>query len=390
MSEKIISKLKKKLEILEDMVESKTRDLFLAKEEVERTSNFIKTVIDSMNEMILSIDETGNIKLANNAAKSKLKFDDELLNKNIRSVLGDSIVDFLIENNDVEEQVEVLIEGKNKSEFPAFIARESFKEKDSDEDSYVYSIIDITNLKKKESIIEKQRVQLVQNTQLASLGEMASGIAHEINNPVTVMEGQLRRLKDYLADDDILVNEKIELTEKVQANLKRVVNIVAGIRKISRKGEDDNIAAIKVSEVINSLINLCSEKFRNSEVDIRCEGSKENIFVMAKETQLLQVLMNLVTNSSDAICNNDKKWILVQVDATEDLCKFRIVDSGNGIDNNILKKMFNPFFTTKDIGKGTGIGLSISKQMIEDQGGSLSYELFNNNTSFVITLKKAI
>jgi C4-dicarboxylate-specific signal transduction histidine kinase len=137
------------------------------------------------------------------------------------------------------------------------------------------------------------------------------------------------------------------------------------------------------------LKDLCHEKFKNNNVDLEFSGVEKNLCVKTRATQLLQVLFNLVSNSSDAIKNFETKWINVILDSDDQFVYIRIVDSGKGIDQVVLKKIFNPFFTTKDIGEGTGIGLSISRQMIADQGGKLVYDQYNGNTSFLITLKRA-
>ncbi|MCY4644070.1 MAG: ATP-binding protein [Bacteriovoracales bacterium] len=388
MSEKLVEKLKKKVSILEDILEDKTRNLFLEKEKVERYSKFFEAIIDSVHDIIIAIDEDGKVELINRAADLKLDIGGYGIgNLTIRKILGDELIDKIIEEkNNNNGQIEFLIRGRNDDKFPALVSRVPFKKNENRKIGYVYSIVDMTRLKEKEEIIEGQRAQLIQSTQLASLGEMAGGIAHEINNPVTIMDGQIRRLKDYLLDDAIDRKERLELLRKIGENLKRVTNIVSGIRKISRKGDGDKLVLLKVKEILESLKNLCNEKFKNRQIPIKFPEIDEKLTVMARETQLLQVLVNLVTNSSDAIENLDEKWIEIKVEKNNDKVLFRIIDSGLGIDLDVVKKIFNPFFTTKDIGKGTGIGLSISKKMMEGQKGDLRYELYKGHTSFVLFL----
>ena len=393
MSERVVSKLKKKIDVLERMFEDKTRGLFLEKEKVERYSRFFETIINSVNDIIVVINEKGKVELINKAADMKLDIGRYgISNLTIRKILGNELIDEFEHDekslNKENIQMEFLIQGKKGQKFPALISRASFIKNSDGENGYIYSIIDMTRLKENEKIIEEQRAKLVQNTQLASLGEMAGGIAHEINNPVTIMDGQIRRLKDYLLDQSSEGKEKLELVEKIEKNLKRVVNIVSGIRKISRKGDGDRLEHLIVKEVFDSLKNLCGEKFKNDQISIQFPNVNEAWMVMARETQLLQVLVNLITNSSDAVSGFSEKWveIMAKRDTKLEKLEIRIIDSGKGIEEDVLEKIFNPFFTTKDIGKGTGIGLSISKKMMEEQKGGLYYDLYKGNTSFVISL----
>ena len=388
MSEKLIKKYKKKIEILEGMLEEKTRSLFVTKEEIEKNSEFVETVINSISEMIISINKDGQLILANNMAKERLSIDESLPNVHVRKILGDTIVDKLVASEGENTQVESKILQKTGEELSVLISRRKLKKGYIEKSGYVYSIIDITGLKEKERIIEDQKVLLIKNSELASLGEMASGIAHEINNPVAIMDGQLRRLKNYLDDIDITKDEKVNLVDKIYRNLKRVVEIVAGIKKISRNGKDDNLVPVKIGSVLDSLKDMCFEKFRSNHVNLAFSQFDRSILILARETQLLQVLMNLVSNSYDAIEELEDKWIKIDVIDQLKSVNIRVIDSGLGIEKDSVEKMFNPFFTTKDVGKGTGIGLSVSKQMMKDQAGSLNYELFNGHTSFCVCLKK--
>ncbi|MBT7668662.1 MAG: GHKL domain-containing protein, partial [Bdellovibrionales bacterium] len=114
-----------------------------------------------------------------------------------------------------------------------------------------------------------------------------------------------------------------------------------------------------------------------------------NIVVLGRSTSLSQVLLNLIKNSFDAIKDGpEDRWIKVQIEETAESVSIIIQDSGKGITPELHKQLFNPFFTTKVKGKGTGIGLSLSRQMIESQGGTLICDENQANSTFIITLKR--
>ncbi len=311
-------------------------------------------------------------------ASTRLSFGD--LNFNYKKMIGDDEMSKLFNN--------FLI---MKDEVKKY--RTSIKRSNHDLQIAKRELEDINlNLEKK---VEKKSQELALSRannehaeRLAALGELASGIAHEINNPVTVMEGQIRRLKDFVHDEDITLDKKEQLITKIHKNLNRVVSIVNGIRKISRNSETDKLRIIKTEELTNSLADLVKEKYRGENIDFEIID-EENSSVYAKEAQTLQILFNLVSNSFDAISELEERWIRITVERNSENIVFRVIDSGGGIEDSILEKIFNPFYTTKDIGTGTGIGLSISKKLSEEQNGSLKYELYENNTSFCLNLKSA-
>jgi C4-dicarboxylate-specific signal transduction histidine kinase len=344
-----------------------------------------------MKDPLIVMNSEGLVEFVNDTAKDLFSINTDFKDIGIRDILGDEIVDS-IKNEEIKgnfQQKEIHFKAIDNVIYPLLLSRVSFLKGSDDEQEFIYSFVDLTLLKENEAVIEEQRIQLVQNTQLASLGEMASGIAHEINNPVTIMEGQIRRLRDYISDIEIEDEKKVELADKIQKNLHRVVEIISGIRKISRKGENDALTSFSLNEILKTLKNLCNEKLKTTNVVLDIAVINNDLDILVRETQIIQVLFNLVSNSFDAVSNLEDKWINVLVSNDKEFVDIRVVDSGAGIDSSTVQKMFNPFYTTKDVGQGTGIGLSISKKMVDELGGKLSYELFEGHTSFIIKLKKS-
>jgi signal transduction histidine kinase len=234
---------------------------------------------------------------------------------------------------------------------------------------------------------ESQRQQAIQASKLSSLGEMAGGIAHEINNPLTIISALATRTKKNLLDKNIPLEKSLENLDKIVGTVDRIARIIRGLRSFSRDSNGDSFIHKKVSEIIEMTLDLCQERMRDNGVSLKL-GRIPQVEIECREVQIVQVLVNLLNNSLDAINDLPQKWIEINVVDMKTKVEISITDSGAGIDPRIIEKMMVPFFTTKEIGKGTGLGLSISKGIIEAHQGKFYYQLNNGHTSFVLELNK--
>lgn len=236
--------------------------------------------------------------------------------------------------------------------------------------------------------LEEQQAQLLYNSKLASIGEMASSIAHEINNPIGILEGQIRRLEFFLDKGD--KEKQLELTEKMKQNTERVIKIIKGLRQLSKTSEKEEVRTLNLKIFLDDFQEYNHVKTIDSSVEITYPEVDEKIFIMGKETALAQILTNLVNNSLDAVGSVEGSWVKIEFENQSDgkAC-LRVMDSGNGIDESNVTKLFNPFYTTKSHEKGTGVGLNICKKLSQEIGGDLRYDLHEGYTSFLIDLKIA-
>ena len=242
---------------------------------------------------------------------------------------------------------------------------------------------------KSQDELAEQRQQAIQASKLSSLGEMASGIAHEINNPLTIISALATRTKKNLKDSTVPLEKSSENQEKIIATVDRIAKIIRGLRSFSRDSNGDQFSRKKVNEIVEMTLDLCHERLKDNGIDIRVDPLID-IEIDCREVQIVQVLVNLLNNSSDAVTDLKDKWIRISTWEYHDNVYIRVTDSGLGIEERIAEKMMIPFYTTKEIGKGTGLGLSISKGIIEAHHGQFYYRKFNNHTSFVVELKKHI
>jgi signal transduction histidine kinase len=239
--------------------------------------------------------------------------------------------------------------------------------------------------------LDTQRMAMVNSSRLASLGEMSAGIAHEINNPLAVIDGTTRLIARQLeANLEIDVKKLDNYLSKISKMVSRITKIVNGLRAFSRDGSQEPITQFPIGKFFNDISDLCHASLLHKNVHMQFFADDPAVVLSGREVQLSQVLINIINNSADAVEHLDEKWINVDCVVEEEHVLIAITDSGKGIPEEIQTKMLQPFFTTKELGKGTGLGLSISLGIIESHGGSLTYCQNHKNTRFEIRLRKSL
>lgn len=239
---------------------------------------------------------------------------------------------------------------------------------------------DLTREIEMSKLIDSQQAQMIERSKMSLLGEMAGGIAHEINTPLAIivtLSSQLARDKENAEIHNKLL--------KIKETSERINKIVKGLRLYSRNSEHDPVENVNLFSLIELTIDLCRQKIFHSQVTIKINIDNQLTF-LGRPTEISQVILNLISNSIDSIDKLDIRWINLDATVIEKRILISVIDSGFGITPDIVEKMMNPFFTTKDVGKGTGLGLSISKSIIEMHGGRIYYDDKCENTKFVIEL----
>lgn len=234
----------------------------------------------------------------------------------------------------------------------------------------------------------KYRAQLIHTSKLTALGEMAGGMAHEINNPLQLLIGFTTLMKKAIKKGKVDQEFLLSRLDKIENTTERISKIVSGLIQFSREGNSKLLVPEKVSKIIEDALRLCRETFEREGIWLEVEQEDEDLEVICQRIEIQQVIINLLNNSKDALSRLEEKWIKIFVKDEKDIVKISVIDSGHGIPKDIVDKIFQPFYTTKDIGKGTGLGLSVSKGMIESQGGKLGYGLRNGHTVFSFTLTR--
>lgn len=234
--------------------------------------------------------------------------------------------------------------------------------------------------------LEQNRLKLINSARATVLGEMAGGIAHEVNNPLAIIQGLSQQVLFKIRAGQLeneFVTEKID---KILQNTQRIVKIVKGLRAFARDSDHEPLQTYVLKDAVEDTLNLCQERARKRNIDIIIPSNFPEITFECHPTQISQVLFNLISNSYDAVADLPEKWI--QIDALKHPNYFEIfvTDSGHGIPEEIRSKILMPFFTTKEVGQGTGLGLSASKGIIDQHNGVLKIDPTCANTRFVILL----
>ena len=232
--------------------------------------------------------------------------------------------------------------------------------------------------------LEQVRIQQAKSLKMATLGEMAGGIAHEINNPLAIILGYADRIKRQSEEHDDL-SEFRDYGNKITQVTKRIAKIVKNLKAYSRREDHDPVELVKLKDIIEDTLSLCSERFKTASIELTTQDIVD-VELMCKDIQLSQVLLNLLNNAYDAVKNRSEKWVKIYSRLVDDKLNLYVVDSGEIVDEATRDKIFTPFFTTKAKGEGTGLGMSISKNIIEAHGGHIELIKTNKNTSFKISL----
>lgn len=246
-------------------------------------------------------------------------------------------------------------------------------------------ILDMTEKKLLHMALEAERAASLSSAKMASLGEMAGGIAHEINNPLAIIQGRADLIKRSLGTANPDISKLREWMEQIEKTAKRISQIVNSMRALSRDGTQDPMETIEVQKILEDVFNICQEKFQAHGIEIRIKNPGAPRLV-CRPVQISQALLNLLTNAYDAIQNLPTKWIEVDILEIHSKLIIRITDSGDGISKSMAEKIMRPFFTTKEPGKGTGLGLSIARNIVESHGGKLWIDHSLSNTCFVMEI----
>lgn len=231
--------------------------------------------------------------------------------------------------------------------------------------------------------------QMLHRYKLSAVGEMAGNIAHELMNPLAIIEGKVRQLGVILGKDPPEVERAKDFAATIAETSKRMVKIVNGLRMLSRRSDLDTFEKKHLIDIIEETVALCKGKLKYNDVTIEVLPVAPDIVIECRATEISQILLNLLANASDATEDTEEKWIRLEVEEDDRGMVFiSVTDSGEGVPPEYRDRIGNPFFTTKTNGKGTGLGLSISTGLAEAHGGTLKLDPTSTQTRFVLRLPK--
>lgn len=234
--------------------------------------------------------------------------------------------------------------------------------------------------------IESTTKELEHLNKIASIGRMASGIVHEINNPIAIIRGYDLIYSTYKKNNSLSAEKYEEMHTKIQQMAERIQHIIKGLKIIAHKDTFEFTNLVSIQKLIKDSIELSAIKIKESGVSVEFEELIPDVEIWGDHVQLSQIIINLISNAIDAINHHPSPWIYIFCKRDEKFIKICVKDCGNGIPEDSIAKIFDPFYTSKQIGKGTGLGLSISQKIAEAHRGELYVETAEQNTTFVLKL----
>lgn len=359
---------------------------------------FTDNLLDSIGKPIFICNRNLDIVYSNLCFKTQFNLDrvDDLIGKEYQHLLDN------IQNGKEFINHEITINVGADEELTFYLNCSLFLEMEMDakdvEKRLILNMQDITSIKKSELLLQEKDALIRTHAHLYSLGEMAAGFAHEINNPLAIISANNFILKKLIKKGDTSSERFKKALDDNETTIERITKIISSLRDLARNKEGEALAHMALKTSLEEALHLCQIKVNNTSVRFTAElNGIENRLVHIRKLQFAQVLVNLLNNAIDAVKNQvDPEsgrhcgWAKLILEENDQAVIIRITDSGQGIPEEIQEKIFEPLFTTKDVGEGTGLGLSICKKIVDEHKGQLELNNDSPNTEFVITLPKSL
>jgi C4-dicarboxylate-specific signal transduction histidine kinase len=233
-----------------------------------------------------------------------------------------------------------------------------------------------------EEKLTQAQARAAQGARLAALGEMSSGIAHEIRNPLAAIHIAATQIVE-LSKQPAQV---AELGDRIQRVVMRVSRIIEGLRSFSRDASGDPFVTAHVDRIVTDTLELCSKRLTENRIELTVPHVSPTLVVQCRPVQISQVLMNLLGNAYDAMSQVEERWIRLEVRSDDTWLEIAVSNNGPAIPKELQSRIFEPFFTTKEVDRGTGLGLSLSRGIIEAHRGTLELDTRSQNTRFTIRI----
>lgn len=256
-------------------------------------------------------------------------------------------------------------------------------------------IIDVTQIKHREEFLKDKQKELdssraksFNHQRLVSLGELSTSIAHEINNPLAILHMNNRILEKTLNSAKVMSPKIQGIIDEEKDTINRINSLIVSIKNLARNGEGEKFTKVTLKTVLEDVLPVLQISLKSKNIEIRYDLALEsfNMPIECMHSLFGQVFINLFNNAIYAIKNLDEKWIEVEARSNGEMMEISVTDSGKGIPPEISEKIFIPFYTTKDIGEGTGLGLSTVLKIVESHSGKIYLDCDSRHTKFVILI----
>lgn len=282
----------------------------------------------------------------------------------------------------------LIFEGIGESKFQNFVVLFSFTIIAFGHWGFLVKLKLIDNLKKSYEDLKRQQEFIANNERLATLGNLSSGIAHEINNPLLILDMSSKKILKHskISNDDVLASQ----ADKIINSVRRIANVINSLQIFSAEGGSEKSTLVSLENVLQKTMRVFSTKIKGTDIKFDLSFADKSLMIFGKENELSQVILGLLTNSFDAVSDVQDKWIKLEVFSTYKDIKITVSDSGAGIPEEIAGDILTPFFTTKKDKDGRtfgkGLGLSASKKIVEGHGGKMTLDKNGKFTRFIVSL----
>lgn len=366
----------------------------------KNTADTLFNLIDDVHEGLFLVDiyAEGLMVEVNNTTTKYLGYSrEELLTMHLRDVIVDFDLTSQAEWNHHANHIKTragsvtkLAEFKRKdgSTFPVemVVTIKHIMEKD-----YQLTLVrDITERLKEEKEKEELKMKMFASAKLSHLGEMATSVAHEINNPLTIIIAKAvgaRRLLEK-ENHNASTPKVLDSLDRISGTVERITKVIASLRNISKSLENNSFCNESLRDIFDDVTNLYVERVKKLDMQFEIFGVEvlDRVIVYCNRAQIAQILICLLNNSCEAMYRYEERWINIDIEAADKELTISVTDSGKGIPPTVVEQMFEPFYTTKFLGNGTGLGLALSHSMAVNHSGELIYDKDHRNTRFVLKL----
>jgi len=246
----------------------------------------------------------------------------------------------------------------------------------------------ITEHRRAQQAIEEHRARLQNASKMSMLGEMAAGIAHEINNPLNIISGSAEQMHALLQREQIDSKLLQRLADVITRHVFRVKKIITGLRNYVHNDAQEPFKPSLLKNILEDTIALCHDNLTSHDILLTVHPFPDDVVLECRATQIMEVIANLLSNAAHAVENQPRKRIDIHVTEDEQDLVIAVTDSGSGIDPAIASSLFEPLTTSKQDGKGTGLGLNISRRIVQSHHGTLDLDTQSSLTRFVVRLPK--
>jgi two-component system NtrC family sensor kinase len=222
--------------------------------------------------------------------------------------------------------------------------------------------------------------ELLHLARIVTMGELSACFAHEVSNPLTLIKGHLRFVKERLSPDDPLRGD----FEVIEHSAQRIEVLAKHMLDFGKK-KAPRITSCEITDIVSEALRFVQPYLKQNFIDVQLDIAPELPFIAVNRWRMIQALVNVLTNAADAMEEVDTRIVSITASLHERRVRIVITDTGVGIPAGVTARIFDPFFTTKG-DRGTGLGLYITKQVIEEHRGSIDLQTSDRGTSFVISL----